>query len=94
MHLTIGWFSCQTYRTNTLRPNQANKAFDVLKQKFYCAGGRKNVGQDYRGVGMQIYPPKKAKSPGEAHRDYNADRVPPIHLITASAGVQIRQYQI
>lgn len=39
-----------------LRPNQANRAFDVLRQKFLCRGGRSNVGRDYEGLGLQIFP--------------------------------------
>ena len=48
-----------------LRPMQENKAFEILKQKFYCAGGRVNVGSDYENLGLTIHPAKKAKSPGE-----------------------------
>ncbi len=48
-----------------LRPSQPNQAFDRLKPKFYCAGGRKQLGVDYEGFGLQIYPPHKAKSPDE-----------------------------
>ena len=50
---------------NYIRPAQANQAFELLKQKFYCDGGREQVGVDYVGVGLKIYPPQKAKSPGE-----------------------------
>jgi hypothetical protein len=50
---------------NYIRPEQANQAFDVLKNKFFCAGGRELVGQDYQNVGLKIYPAQKAKSPGE-----------------------------
>lgn len=48
-----------------IRPEQPNKAFDLLKQKFFCAGGRDMAGQGYEGVGMMIHPPQKAKSPDE-----------------------------
>ncbi len=48
-----------------LRPEQANQAFDVLKGKFYCDGGRANAGRDFDGVGLMVHPPHKAKSPGE-----------------------------
>lgn len=48
-----------------LRPAQANQAFDLLKQKFYCAGGRQRVGHDFENIGLMIHPPQKAKSPGE-----------------------------
>lgn len=50
---------------NYLRPAQENQAFDLLKSKFYCAGGRMRVGRDYEDVGLMIHPPQKAKSPGE-----------------------------
>lgn len=42
-----------------LRPNQANQAFDILKQKFMCRGGRSCVGQDYNGYGLKIIPKQK-----------------------------------
>ena len=48
---------------NYIRPEQANQAFELLKAKFFCDGGRAGVGKGYHNVGLQIYPPKKAKSP-------------------------------
>jgi hypothetical protein len=50
---------------NYIRPAQTNQAFDLLKRKFYCDGGRKQVGSGYENVGLIIYPPQKAKSPDE-----------------------------
>jgi len=50
---------------NYLRPHQANQAFDVLKKKFFCDGGRGNVGVGYENVGLVVFPPQKAKSPDE-----------------------------
>lgn len=50
---------------NTLRPDQPNRAFEVLEKKFYCYGGRESAGNGYEGVGMKIYPPQKAKNPDE-----------------------------
>jgi len=50
---------------NYLRPTQANQAFELLKRKFYCDGGRNAVGIGYENVGLLIYPPQKAKSPDE-----------------------------
>lgn len=51
---------------SVVRPNQPNQAFDLLKEKFFCEGGRPNVGQGYQGVGYLIYPEaQKAKGPGE-----------------------------
>ena len=48
-----------------LRPAQRNQAFDLLRRKFYCTGGRANLGAGYGNVGLLIYPPQKAKSPDE-----------------------------
>lgn len=50
---------------NYVRPAQANQAFELLKRKFYCDGGRARVGLGYENVGLMIYPPHKAKSPDE-----------------------------
>lgn len=51
---------------NYLRPTQSNRAFDILKEKFMCRGGRSCLGQDYEGYGLKIIPKnilsKKAKS--------------------------------
>ncbi|MCF6262967.1 MAG: DUF3800 domain-containing protein [Xanthomonadales bacterium] len=46
-----------------LKPEQKNRAFEVLKEKFYCEGGRDNAGSDYRGRGMIIYPLPKSEKP-------------------------------
>lgn len=48
---------------NWLRPTQKNRAFDVLKEKFYCEGGRKSAGSGYEGVGMKILPPPESEKP-------------------------------
>jgi hypothetical protein len=50
---------------NYIRPKQANQAFEMLKNKFFCEGGRARVGSGYENVGLMVYPPQKAKSPGE-----------------------------
>ncbi len=39
-----------------LRPQQTNRAFDVLKEKFFCSGGRKNLGEGIHGYGLKIFP--------------------------------------
>ncbi|MGJ8619471.1 MAG: DUF3800 domain-containing protein [Methylophilaceae bacterium] len=39
-----------------LKPEQPNRSFEVLKEKFYCIGGRDNVGKDYKGEGLMFYP--------------------------------------
>ena len=41
-----------------LKPSQPNRAFDVLKDKFLCQGGRQCLGQDYEGYGLKIIPQK------------------------------------
>ena len=41
---------------SVLRPGQENRAFDVLKRKFYCSGGRKNVGEGFENRGLKIFP--------------------------------------
>ena len=48
-----------------IRPAQVNQAFELLKRKFFCDGGRERVGSGYENVGLLIYPPQKAKSPDE-----------------------------
>lgn len=48
-----------------MRPAQPNQAFDILEPKFFCAGGRANVGKDYENVGLVVVPLQKAKGPGE-----------------------------
>ncbi len=50
---------------NYIRPGQVNQAFELLKKKFFCDGGRGLVGQGYENVGLKIYPAQKAKSPDE-----------------------------
>ena len=50
---------------NYVRPTQSNQAFELLKRKFYCDGGRAKVGIAYENIGLKIYPPQKAKSPDE-----------------------------
>lgn len=46
-----------------LRPEQPNRAFDVLKRKFFCSGGRKHVGDGYENWGLKIYPPQESEKP-------------------------------
>ncbi|MEX1664036.1 DUF3800 domain-containing protein [Zhongshania arctica] len=47
----------------TLRPEQNNRAFEVLKKKFYCDGGREEVGKNYEGLGMKIFPTPNSEKP-------------------------------
>lgn len=46
-----------------LRPNQENRAFEVLKKKFYCNGGRECVGEEYEGKGLKIFPSPESEKP-------------------------------
>ncbi len=50
---------------NHIRPQQPNQAFDMLKRKFFCDGGRNKVGEKFENVGLKVYPAQKAKSPDE-----------------------------
>ena len=48
---------------SVLKPHQSNKAFEVLKKKFYCDGGRDCVGMGFEGMGLKIYPPVESEKP-------------------------------
>jgi hypothetical protein len=39
-----------------VKRGQDNRAFEVLRRKFYCSGGRANVGDGYENWGLKIYP--------------------------------------
>ncbi|MDG1293240.1 MAG: DUF3800 domain-containing protein [Pseudomonadales bacterium] len=39
-----------------LRPQQSNRAFDVLIPKFLCRGGRNKVGVDFEELGLKVFP--------------------------------------
>lgn len=41
---------------HVLRPNQSNRAFDVIKDKLYCRYGRAFTGIFYEGYGLKIFP--------------------------------------
>lgn len=41
---------------HVLRPQQANRAFEVLEPKFYCQGGRSSAGKNYEGWGLKRFP--------------------------------------
>jgi hypothetical protein len=47
----------------TLKPNQENRAFMSLKKKFYCDGGRENVGNGFENWGLKIYPAPESEKP-------------------------------
>ena len=46
-----------------LRPAQDNRAFDILTRKFYCDGGRQNVGSGYENWGLKVFPPQESEKP-------------------------------
>ena len=48
---------------HTLKPEQINRAFDLLQEKFFCDGGRGKLGECFKGVGMKIYPTPKSEKP-------------------------------
>lgn len=48
---------------NVLRPGQENRAFDVLKRKFFCSGGREDVGKGFESWGLKIYPAPESEKP-------------------------------
>lgn len=42
---------------SVVRPGQENRAFEVLKRKFFSCGGRANAGAGYENWGLKIFPP-------------------------------------
>ncbi|WP_436023230.1 DUF3800 domain-containing protein [Trinickia sp. LjRoot230] len=48
---------------NVMRPDQPNRAFDSLKRKFYCSGGRERLGEGYENWGLKIYPAPESEKP-------------------------------
>lgn len=48
---------------SVLRPEQENRAFEVLKRKFYCSGGRECVGEGYENWGLNIFPSLESEKP-------------------------------
>lgn len=48
---------------SVLRAGQENRAFEVLKRKFYCSGGRINAGEGFENWGLKIFPPPKSEKP-------------------------------
>lgn len=45
------------------RPKQDNRAFEVLKRKFYCSAGRQNAGTGYENWGLKIFPHSESEKP-------------------------------
>ncbi len=48
---------------HVFRQGQTNRAFDALKHKFFCAGGRESLGENFENWGLKIYPPQKSERP-------------------------------
>jgi hypothetical protein len=48
---------------SVMRPAQANRAFEVLKKKFFCSGGQTNVGEGFEDWGLKIYPTPESEKP-------------------------------
>lgn len=48
---------------SVIRPGQANRAFDVLRRKFFCRGGRAAVGQGFENVGLKLFPAPESEKP-------------------------------
>lgn len=48
---------------SVVRPEQANRAFEVLKTKFFCSGGRRKVGTGFEGWGLKIHPAQESERP-------------------------------
>lgn len=46
---------------SVLKPEQPNKAFEVLKKKFYCDGGRECVGKGIEDTELKIFPPPESE---------------------------------
>ncbi|MGY2375764.1 DUF3800 domain-containing protein [Pseudomonas sp. SDO524_S393] len=48
---------------SVLRRGQENRAFDVLKRKFYCSGGRSRVGEGFENWGLKVFPAAESEKP-------------------------------
>lgn len=48
---------------SVVRPEQPNRAFEVLKKKFFCSGGRKHTGVGFEGWGLKIHPATESERP-------------------------------
>ncbi|MBN8213227.1 MAG: DUF3800 domain-containing protein [Xanthomonadales bacterium] len=48
---------------SVVRPEQPNRAFDVLTRKFFCSGGRGKVGTGFEGWGLKIHPAPESERP-------------------------------
>ncbi|MCD9122040.1 MULTISPECIES: DUF3800 domain-containing protein [Cupriavidus] len=48
---------------SVLRPGQENRAFEVLRRKFFCSGGRERLGEGIENWGLKIFPPQESERP-------------------------------
>jgi len=48
---------------HVLRPEQTNRAFEVLTKKFFCSGGRENAGEGFESWGLKIHPAPESERP-------------------------------
>lgn len=48
---------------SVIRSNQPNRAFDVLRKKFFCSGGRAEVGEGFENWGLKLYPSPESEKP-------------------------------
>jgi hypothetical protein len=48
---------------SVVKPDQPNRAFEVLTRKFFCSGGRRNVGVGFEGWGLKIHPAPESERP-------------------------------
>ena len=48
---------------SVLRPGSANRAFDILKRKFFCKGGRRELGVAFEGWGLKTFPFPDSEKP-------------------------------
>ncbi|MEO8206136.1 MAG: DUF3800 domain-containing protein [Chthoniobacterales bacterium] len=48
---------------HVFRGDQENRAFEVLEKKFFCAGGRNQVGAAYQNWGLKIFPTLESERP-------------------------------
>lgn len=48
---------------SVVKPAQPNRAFDLLTRKFFCSGGRMQVGTGFEGWGLKIHPPLESERP-------------------------------
>jgi len=49
--------------TSMLRPTQENRAFEVLKRKFFCSGGREGVREGFENWGLKLFQLSESERP-------------------------------